>query len=92
MGASGRRVAQVFWVESLSLGALSWLIGAALGLPLAYAFVQTFAWTVMPVDFSLDPLAFAASLVAVVVIATIASVAPAWRASRLRIAATLRYE
>jgi ABC-type antimicrobial peptide transport system permease subunit len=92
MGASGRRVAQVFWVESLSLGALSWLIGAALGLPLALAFVQTFAWTVMPVDFSLDPLAFAASLVAVLVIATIASVAPAWRASRLRIATALRYE
>jgi ABC-type antimicrobial peptide transport system permease subunit len=92
MGASGRRVAQVFWVESLSLGALSWLIGAALGLPLAWAFVQTFAWTVMPVDFSLEPLAFAASLVAVLVIATIASVAPAWRASRLRIATALRYE
>ncbi len=30
MGASGRRVAQVFWVESLSLGVLSWLIGARL--------------------------------------------------------------
>jgi ABC-type antimicrobial peptide transport system permease subunit len=92
MGASGRRVAQVFWVESLSLGALSWLIGAALGLPLAWAFVQTFAWTVMPVEFSLDPPAFAASLVVVLVIATIASVAPAWRASRLRIATALRYE
>jgi putative ABC transport system permease protein len=92
MGASGRRVAQVFWVESLSLGALSWLIGAMLGLPLAWAFVQTFAWTVMPVDFSLEPLAFAASLVAVLAIATIASVAPAWRASRLRIATALRYE
>jgi ABC-type antimicrobial peptide transport system permease subunit len=92
MGASGRRVAQVFWVESLSLGALSWLIGAALGMPLAWAFVQTFAWTVMPVDFSLEPLAFAASLLAVIVIATVASVAPAWRASRLRIATALRYE
>ncbi|HEY7093711.1 MAG TPA: FtsX-like permease family protein, partial [Ktedonobacterales bacterium] len=92
MGASGRRVAQIFWVESLSLGALAWLIGAALGLPLAWAFVQTFAWTVMPVDFSLEPLAFVASLVAVLVIATIASVAPAWRASRLRIATALRYE
>jgi ABC-type antimicrobial peptide transport system permease subunit len=92
MGANGRRVAQVFWVESLSLGALSWLIGAALGLPLAWAFVQTFAWTVMPVDFSLDPLAFMASLLAVVIIATIASVAPAWRASRLPIASVLRYE
>jgi putative ABC transport system permease protein len=92
MGASGRRVAQVFWVESLSLGALSWLAGALLGLPLAYAFVQTFAWTVMPVDFSLEPLAFAASFAAILIIATFASLAPAWRASRLRIATALRYE
>jgi ABC-type antimicrobial peptide transport system permease subunit len=92
MGASGRRVAHVFLVESLSLGSLAWLIGAALGLPLAWAFVQTFAWTVMPVDFSLEPFAFAASLVAVIVIATIATLAPAWRASRQRIATALRYE
>jgi putative ABC transport system permease protein len=92
MGASGRRVAQVFWVESLSLGALSWLVGALLGLPLAYAFVRSFAWTVMPVDFSLEPLAFVASFAAILIIATVASVAPAWRASRLRIATALRYE
>ncbi|HEV2460585.1 MAG TPA: FtsX-like permease family protein, partial [Ktedonobacterales bacterium] len=92
MGASGRRVAQVFWVESLALGALSWGIGALIGLPLAYAFVQTFAWQVMPVDFYLDPLAFAVMLAAVVAIATLASIVPAWRASRVRIAAMLRYE
>jgi putative ABC transport system permease protein len=92
MGASGRRVAQVFWVESLALGALSWGIGALIGLPLAYAFVQTFAWQVMPVDFYLDPLAFAVMLAAVVAIATLASIVPAWRASRVRIAEMLRYE
>ncbi len=92
MGASGRRVAQVFWVESLALGALAWCAGAAIGLPLAYAFVQTFAWQVMPVDFYLDPLAFVVMLVAMVVIATVASIVPAWRASRLRIAEILRYE
>jgi ABC-type antimicrobial peptide transport system permease subunit len=92
MGASSRRVAQVFWVESLSLGALSWCVGALIGLPLAYAFVQTFAWQVMPVDFYLDLLAFAVMLAAVLVIATLASIAPAWRASRLRVAEMLRYE
>jgi ABC-type antimicrobial peptide transport system permease subunit len=92
MGASGRRVAQVVWVESLALGALSWCIGVLVGLPLAYAFVQTFAWQVMPVDFYLDALAFVVMLAAVLLIATLASVAPAWRASRLRIADMLRYE
>jgi ABC-type lipoprotein release transport system permease subunit len=46
----------------------------------------------MPVDLYLDPLAFAIMLAAVLVIATLASIAPAWRASRLRVAETLRYE
>jgi putative ABC transport system permease protein len=92
LGASGRRVAQVFWVESLALGAISWWAGALLGLPLAYAFVQTFAWQIMPVDFYVEPPAFGVMLAAIVVIATAASVAPAWRASRMRVAAALRYE
>jgi putative ABC transport system permease protein len=92
MGASGRRVAQVFWVESLSLGAIAWCAGAVIGLPLAYAFVQSFAWQVMPVDFYLDPLAFGVMLAAVVGIATLASVVPAWSAARVRIADMLRYE
>jgi putative ABC transport system permease protein len=92
LGASGRRVAQVFWVESLALGGIAWLAGVLVGLPLAYAFVQTFAWQVMPVDFYLDGLAFGVMLVAVFAIATVGSVAPAWRASRLRVAEALRYE
>jgi ABC-type antimicrobial peptide transport system permease subunit len=92
LGASGRRVAQVFWVESLALGGIAWLVGVVVGLPLAYVFVQTFAWQIMPVDFYLDGLAFGVMLAAVFAIATVASVAPAWRASRLRVAEALRYE
>jgi ABC-type antimicrobial peptide transport system permease subunit len=92
MGASGRRVTQVFWVESLALGAIAWCAGALVGLPLAYAFVQTFAWQVMPVDFYLDPLAFAVMLAAIVGIATLASVAPTWRAARVRVVDMLHYE
>jgi putative ABC transport system permease protein len=92
MGASGRRVAKVFWVESLALGAIAWCAGVVLGLPLAYAFVQTFSWQVMPVDIYVEPLAFGVMLAAILVIATLASIAPAWRASRVRIAEMLRYE
>jgi ABC-type antimicrobial peptide transport system permease subunit len=92
MGASGRRVGHVFWVESLALGAISWAGGAVVGLPLAYAFVHSFAALVMPVDFYLDPVAFGVMLAAVLVIASLASLAPAWRASRLRVAEILRYE
>jgi putative ABC transport system permease protein len=47
---------------------------------------------VMPVDFVIDPAAFAVMLVAVVLIATLATVAPASRAAQIRVADMLRYE
>ncbi|HEY7832676.1 MAG TPA: FtsX-like permease family protein [Ktedonobacterales bacterium] len=92
LGATGRRVARVFWVEALALSLMAWCGGALVGLPLAYAFVQVFARQVMPVDFSADPLAFAVMLAAVLVIATLASVVPSWRAARQRTVDLLRYE
>ena len=92
MGASARQVAQVFWVEGLALGSIAWCAAALLGLPLAFAFVQAFSGMVLPTDFIVDPIAFVVMLVAVLVIAVIASIVPALRATRLRVAETLRYE
>ncbi len=92
MGATGRRVAQVFWVEGLALGGIAWCLGALLGLPLAYAFVQMLWQVVMPVDVYVDYVAFAVMLGAILAVATLASIAPTWRASRVRIAEMLRYE
>jgi len=92
MGGSARQVAQVFWVEGLTLGAISFCIAALLGLPLAYAFVQTFSNIVIPTDFIVDISAFVVMLVAVLAISALASIAPAMRATRLRVAETLRYE
>jgi putative ABC transport system permease protein len=92
MGARGRRVARVFWVEGLALGGIAWLAGALLGLPLAFAFVQALWQAVMPVHFYVDAIAFAVMLAAILGIATLASVLPALRASRMRLAEILRYE
>jgi putative ABC transport system permease protein len=92
MGASSWRVAQVFWVEGLALGSIAWCLGALLGLPLAYAFVQFFSRLVIPVDVVVDPLSFLVMLAALLLIVTLASVVPARRASHLRIADLLRYE
>lgn len=47
---------------------------------------------VVPVDFVIDPAAFVVMLVAVVVIATLATIPPASHASRIRVADMLRYE
>lgn len=92
MGASSWRVAQVFWVEGLALGSIAWCLGAVLGVPLAYAFVQFFSRLVIPVDVVVDPLAFLVMLASLLLIVTLASVVPARRASHLRIADLLRYE
>lgn len=92
MGATGRRVAQVFWVEGLALGGIAWCLGALLGLPLAYVFVQILWQVVMPVDLSVDYVAFAVMLAAILSVATLASIAPTWRASRVRVGEMLRYE
>jgi putative ABC transport system permease protein len=92
MGASDWRVGQVFWSEGLALGGMAWLAGGLIGLPLAYLFMRAFSQMVMPADFIIDPAAFVVMLVAVVVIATLAALISASRASRIRVADMLRYE
>ena len=71
---------------------LAWIIGALLGLPLASCFVATLSQSVMPLDFSVSVAAFLVMLVAVMVIAALASIAPAWSASHQRLATLLRYQ
>jgi len=92
MGASAWRVARVFWVEGLALGGIAWLLGALLGLPLAYGFIQLMSKLVLRVDFVIAPSALVVMLAAVLIISTLASIIPALRASRVRIAEMLRYE
>jgi ABC-type antimicrobial peptide transport system permease subunit len=92
MGATSWRVAQVFWVEGLALGGLAWCLGAVLGLPLASAFLLVVSRMVLPTDLVIDPLAYVVMLGAVLGMVTLASMAPAFRATRVRIADLLRYE
>ncbi|GLV53868.1 hypothetical protein KDH_07190 [Dictyobacter sp. S3.2.2.5] len=92
MGASSWQVAQVFWIQGLSLSVIAWVISAIVGLPLAYAFLQLFSQFVMPIDFVRDPFAFLLMLLALLAMATLSSIVPAHNASRLHIAELLRYE
>jgi len=92
MGASGWRVGQVFWSEGLALSGIAWLAGGVIGLPLDYLFVRAFGQWVMPLDNVIDPAAFVVMLIAVVVIATFSTIAPASRAAQIRVADVLRYE
>jgi putative ABC transport system permease protein len=92
MGATGRRVAQVFWTEGVGLGLVAWLIAVAIGIPAAYGFVQFVGAVLLAVPFVFNPVSILAMLVFIVAVASVATVGPVWSASRIRIAETLRYE
>jgi putative ABC transport system permease protein len=92
LGATGRRVAVVFWTEALALSALAWLVAVAVGIPASLAFVSLIAAVLIPISFAFDPAALLAMLIFTFVIATVASFIPALSAARVRVVETLRYE
>jgi cell division protein FtsX len=92
LGASGRRVGSVFTVEGLTVSALAWLVGAIVGTPLAFAFIDVFRNSVMPVDMVFQPLGLLAMFAVTAAIAALAALTPAWRASSLRTIDLIRHE
>jgi putative ABC transport system permease protein len=92
MGATGAKVAGVFWTEGFTLAILAWVAGIILGIPAAYGFVALLNAVLLPVPFAFDPLSLLVMLVFTLIVAALASVLPALRASRVRVVETLRYE
>jgi putative ABC transport system permease protein len=92
MGATGWRVASIFWTEGLALASISWLVAAVIGLPAAFAFVTLISKVLLPIPFAFDPMALLVTLAFILGIALLASIIPALGAARVRIADTLRYE
>jgi putative ABC transport system permease protein len=92
LGATGPRVAAVFWIEGLALASVAWVLAVVLGIPAAYGFVSLIGAVLINVGFAFNPLNLLPMLIFTFVIATLASVIPALSAARLRVAETLRYE
>jgi len=92
MGATGWRVASIFWTEGLALASISWLVAAVIGVPAAFGFVTLISEVLLPLPFAFDPLTLLVTLAFILVSATLASIIPALSAARARIADTLRYE
>jgi putative ABC transport system permease protein len=92
LGATSGKVAQVFWVEGLSLGGLAWVAALVIGIPAAYGFVGLLGKLFLPVPFAFNPLSLIAMLVFILAVATLASLGPVAGAARVKIAQTLRYE
>src|SRR5207244_6241856 len=62
LGATGRRVAAVFWTEALALSALAWSLAVVVGIPASLAFVNLIAAVLIPISFAFDPAALLAML------------------------------
>ena len=92
MGAVSKKIAQVFWTEGTSLGFFAWVLALALGFPAAYGFVQVQGYLLAPVPFAFNPMNLVVMLAVIMVLATLASIGPAFAAMRVRIVQTLRYE
>jgi putative ABC transport system permease protein len=92
LGATGRKVSIVFWVEGLVLALLAWGIGVLLGIPGGYLLLNVLSYFVVPFDVSIDPTFILTTLFFIIVVSFVASVGPVLGASRLRIREILRYE
>ncbi len=94
IGASDGAVLQIVIVEGLFIGLISWALGAMLAFPAGLALANTVGVVLFQTQL---PYVFAAQglvlwFVIVVVLATLASFLPAWRASRLTVREVLAYQ
>jgi len=92
MGATGRKVAQVFLAEAIGLGVVGWLIAVLIGIPAAYGFVALLSQVLLRVPFVFNPMSLVVMLAFILIVAALASLGPVFGASRVKIASTLRYE
>jgi putative ABC transport system permease protein len=94
IGASDGSVLRIVIVEGLFIGLISWLLGAMLAYPAGLALAQTVGVVLfqqsLPYVFSAGGLGM--WFVIVVVLATLASFLPAWRASQLTVREVLAYQ
>ncbi len=92
MGATGRKVAQVFLAEGIGLGVIGWMLAVLIGIPAAYGFVQLLSNVLLRVTFVFNPISLIVMFAFILIVAALASVGPVFAASRVKIASTLRYE
>jgi putative ABC transport system permease protein len=91
IGATDGIVIQIFLVEGLFLGGLSWLLGLALSWPIAWLFNRLLSSLFGAFDF-IYPFGQAALVLAgVLIVAAVSSIGPSISASRIKISQIIRY-
>ncbi|NHZ72810.1 MAG: FtsX-like permease family protein [Aquificales bacterium] len=94
IGASDGSVMRIVLVEGVFVGLISWVLGGLLAYPMGKLLSDAvgIAFMESPLTYSFSTNGAVGWLLAVLVIATIASLLPAWNASRLSVRETLAYE
>ncbi len=94
IGASNGAIRQLVVVEGLLIGLISWAGGALLGLPIGQQLGNILGTGLfgLPFHFVPDWNGLVTWLIIVVVLSIVASLLPAWNASRLTVREVLAYE
>jgi putative ABC transport system permease protein len=94
VGASTGAIMRIMIGEGVFIGLLSWLLGAMLAWPIGHYLGEAIGMTLLRERLN-DTFSLAGAglwLLVVLVISTLASFVPAWRAGRLRVREALSYE
>jgi len=94
IGAPNRGVAQVFILEGITIGLLSWSMGSLLAIPMTHGLNQALGGATMgaPLTYSYSMPGLWLWLVVVLLLSAVASFIPARTASRLTVREVLAYE
>jgi putative ABC transport system permease protein len=94
IGASDGAVLQIFMVEGILIGLISWLLGTLLAFPVSKLLSDTVGrqFLSVPLDYTFSSGGALLWLAVVVILAALASFLPAWQASRLTVREVLAYE
>jgi putative ABC transport system permease protein len=94
IGASNGAIRKLVIVEGLLIGLISWIGGALLGLPVGQLLCGILGTMLfgLPLHFVPSSIGPVAWLIIVIVVSTVASLLPAWSASRLTVREVLAYE
>ena len=94
IGAPNRGVAQVFILEGITIGLLSWVMGSLLAIPMSQGLNQAVGGAIMgtPLTYAYSMPGLWTWLAVVLILSALASFIPARNASRLTVREVLAYE
>ena len=94
IGAGNGMISGIVVTEGLLIGIISWALAVPLSVPISLLFDAMLgqAFFYQPLDFVFSPLGVMAWLAIVVVVSIVASLLPAYRATKMSVRETLAYE